>query len=137
MQTGRSVPYPTSIFELSEDIQDDYKIAYSDSEHEYTEIIKSRNREQSTEVKTVTTTVDCTKKSDKFRPPPPAPGALNRSSVLRSSLRRLDELLDRTQMPLVIQYKTPLKIIFVVILTWQLVQLADQLAHFIRSSCGL
>lgn len=136
MQTGRSVPYPISIFELSGDIQDDYKIVYSDSEHEYTEIIKSRNREPSTEVKTATTTVDFTKKSDKFRPPPPAP-ALNRSTVLRSSLRRLDELLDRTQMPLVIQYKTPIKIVFVVILTWQLVQLADQLAHFIRSSCGL
>lgn len=135
MQTGRWVPYPTSIFELTEDTQDDYKIAYSDSEHEYTEIIKSRNQEPSTEVKTAPT-VDCTKKSDKFRPPPPAP-AHNCSSVLRSSLRRLDELLDRTQMPLVIQYKTPIKIVFVVIFTWQLVQLADQLAHFIRSSCGL
>lgn len=135
MDPRRPVPYPTSIFE---EVQSGCKLAYSESDgyFEYTEIIRSRQKSDP-EPRSEPKPEPRTKPASTVARARPSPPILETQSVLRRSLGRLDALLDRAQLPLLVQYRTAVKIAIVLVLTWQLAQLADQLAFLIRSYCGL
>lgn len=57
--------------------------------------------------------------------------------TLRNSLQILDDLIDNSQIPILIRYRTGVKVILILIITWQFSSLIDQSAHCITKLCGL
>lgn len=57
--------------------------------------------------------------------------------TLRNSLQILDDLIDKSQIPILIRYRTGVKVILILIITWQFSSLIDQSAYCITKLCGL
>lgn len=57
--------------------------------------------------------------------------------TLRNSLEILDDLIDKSQIPILIRYRTGVKIVLILTITWQFSSLIDQSAHWLTKLCGL
>lgn len=70
------------------------------------------------------------------RPVPKTPAPLKVDVLFRSSLQRIDALVERTGSPIVLRYRNAILITCILVVTWQLAVLMDHLAQAVRFYCG-
>lgn len=86
----------------------------------------------------------------KFRRPPPPPAIQDDAKIprvqnlnfelifdLMHPLRFIDGFIERTGIPFLLRYRTPVKLIIILVVTWQICTIIDQLTNIIKFYCGL